>query len=108
MITKVEIENKSLGIAFWQKDQDGDDDVIMVSGKCILNNNQLYLKCQEKRIIILDDWLSRIKKIEDPEIKKIFHESEFALSLSVADLPLNANMSEYESIGLNLNENNCD
>lgn len=102
MIDKNELENKTLAIAFWQKDSKGQDDVILVSGRCALREKEIYLISEEKQILILNDWISRIVRIEKDEIKKIFHQCEFGLSLIVADLPLEADMSEYESLGLNL------
>src|SRR5690554_891306 len=98
METKTKIDGRTLGVAFWQKDDKGQDDVIVASGKCILKNNQLFMLIDNLgiEIPILDNWIERIKKI--------FHESDYGLSLKVSDLSEGANSKLYKKLGLNLNE----
>lgn len=106
METKTKIDGRTLGVAFWQKDDKGQDDVIVASGKCILKNNQLFMLIDNLgiEIPILDNWIERIKRLEGLEIKKIFHESDYGLSLKVSDLSEGANSKLYKKLGLILNE----
>ena len=104
MINYNELEGKTLGIAFWQKNDQGDDDVIMASGRCFLIGTMIYMRIGEieKDVPILKVWADRIEPLIDESIKRIFHNSDFGLSLAVADMPQEADMNYYKPLGLKI------
>lgn len=89
------VNGKKLSLVIWGKNKDGEDNVRVYLGIAVYEKNKLYLERDEDRVPILDEWLDRIKKTKDSEIKDILLGADYSLSLSIGNKPKDISPSEF-------------
>lgn len=97
MITEQHLIGKSLSLILVSDD----DGTIVVTGMIQHNGKQLVLQNESKEITIPlpDNTLQRIKVVEE-EVRDILNDADFALVLSVGNLPDDASTDGMISTGL--------
>lgn len=101
MATAVDIVGKCLALIIWGKDHDGQDEVWVHTGNVRASGSGFILDRGEDvpQVKLLSEWLPRIKPVND-ELRTILLGAELCLSLTVGPIPVGADPSQFEDIGL--------
>jgi len=96
-----ELTGKKLALAIWGEDENGKDDVAVLTGRARWANGHLYLDYgrNQKPFQFPDDVLERIKPVP-ADVADIFLEAEFYISMSIGSLPDDADPNDYIDTGL--------
>jgi hypothetical protein len=96
-----ELTGKKLAILAWGEDEQGEDEAAVFTGIARWADGHLYLDHEgtPPYFQIPDDVLYRVKPVPD-DLKDIFLDAEYYISLLIGPLPDDADPSEYIHTGL--------
>jgi hypothetical protein len=97
----LELRGKILALVLWGEDDDGEESVNVFTGTVRESEGGYVLDRGDGVVAIRPEWMSRVKAVPD-DLKDILLGAEWELSLTVGNLPDDADPSEYEPIGLRI------
>ncbi len=101
MINFKTVNGKRMSMVVWGNEDDGSDKVIVYAGIADWDGVHLTIhwNSSSESYVLPDDWLPRIKPVQ-PELKAIFKDAEYALSVSISTSAGNIDFSDLNKVGI--------
>ena len=96
-----ELDNKSIALVVWGKDDQGEDDVAVFTGIMKVENGELYFHRDNEEVhfeMPFDD-LDRIKPVPS-DLKDTMLNCEYFVNLTIVPYPENENPDDFKITGL--------